>query len=223
MGGILLFLIRYNYLVENLYRRIMGWRILLDLTISKSPSVSCQGIKNFYLATTNEAVLEEMRDAGGTVNSMMGHIMKLLERLLKPWLVEAIEAVGGLSDRQHGFRSTHPKVEGVAQVLQAFGAAHFGSNSGINLYDWRRAALEGDHGWSCTELDHETEPVENRLRRDNPNGIPKGSFLVEIRERYCHGHHVYQAQVLDQIFREANDAACCYRLFQLTDEKYRLT
>lgn len=48
---------------------------------------------------------------------------KLLERLLKPRLKEAINASGGLSDRQHGFRPGRSTIGALKDVVDAFEAA----------------------------------------------------------------------------------------------------
>lgn len=48
---------------------------------------------------------------------------KLLERLLKPRLNEAINATGGLSDRQHGFRPGRSTIGALKDAVDAFEAA----------------------------------------------------------------------------------------------------
>lgn len=48
---------------------------------------------------------------------------KLLERLLKPRLAAAIEAAGGLSEQQHGFRRGRSTIGAIAEVVKAFQSA----------------------------------------------------------------------------------------------------
>lgn len=48
---------------------------------------------------------------------------KLLERLLKPLLNQAIDRAGGLSEKQHGFRKGHSTVNAIMEVIEVFKSA----------------------------------------------------------------------------------------------------
>lgn len=84
---------------------------------------------------------------------MLSTAGKLLERLIKPRLTEAVKRAGDLSHRQYGFRKGRSTIDGVQEVIKTFERAQMGNHFSRKIvllatFDVRNAFNSQSARWS---------------------------------------------------------------------------